>query len=164
MFLRSQYFQNHFLRNVLSLNFDLNSFEHFASLFQKMASILPIKNFQKTKYCYFQTPTIIVLEFKEAPKAFSKKVPLTKFWFKQFFMFSLTFPENAFNFVTQKLQKTENFPFQMAKTFVFDLKVASKPFSKKLPITDFWLNCFWKLWLAFPESISISSPKNLQKT
>ena len=61
-------------------------------------------------------------------------------------------------------KKTENFPFQMAKTFVFDLNVASKPFSTKLPITDFWLNCSWKLWLAFPESISISSPKNLQKT
>ena len=52
-------------------------------------------------------------------------------------MFCLTFPENDFNFVTEKLQTTENFPFQMLRTFVFDLEITSKPFSKKLPMTNF---------------------------
>ena len=50
-------------------------------------------------------------------------------------MSCLTFPESGINFVTRKLQKTENF-FQILRTFVFDLKVASEPFSNKLLMTD----------------------------
>ena len=61
---------------------------------------------------------ILVLELKEA--SFSKKVPITRFAFKQFLMLCLTFPENSFNFVTQKMQKTENFHFKILKTFAFD--------------------------------------------
>ena len=41
-------------------------------------------------------------------------------------MLCLIFPENGFNVVTQKFPKTEKCHFQTLKTFVFDLKVASK--------------------------------------
>ena len=75
--------------------------------------------------------TILRLEIKESLEPFSKNVPM---YIKQFLMFCLTFPENALNFVTQKLQKTENFPFQILRTF--DLKAVSKPFAKKLPMAN----------------------------
>ena len=68
-FLRSRYLQSHFLRSFPWPNFDLNSFEHFASLFQKMVSTSPIKNLQKTKKMQFSNADNI--EHKEASKAFS---------------------------------------------------------------------------------------------
>ena len=112
-----------------------------------------IKNFEKTKTCYFQMPTIFfILELKEVLKPVSKKVPMSKFWFKTFLMFCLAFPENAFKFVTEKLQETENFPSQILRTFVFDLKVALKPFFKKRPLTNFEFKWFWRLCLAFPKN------------
>ena len=43
-------------------------------------------------------------------------------------MVCLAFRKNGFNFVTQKLTKTEKCYFQTLITFVFDLLVASKPF------------------------------------
>ena len=97
-------------------------------------------------------PTILVLELKEASKPFAKKVRMTKFWFKQFLMFCITFPQDGFNFDTQNLQNPENFPFQTLRTFVFDLKVTSKPFYKKLPMANFEFNSPSSLCLAFPEN------------
>ena len=70
-FLSSRSLQNHFLRNFLWPNFDLNSFEHFVWLFQEMVSTSSIKNLKKTKKWNFQTSTILVLELKEASKPFS---------------------------------------------------------------------------------------------
>ena len=40
----------------------------------------------------------------------------------------------------KNLQKTEKCPFQALKTFVLELTVASKPFSKKLPVTQYWFD------------------------
>ena len=47
----------------------------------------------------------------------------------------------------------------MFRTFPFDLKVASKPFSKMLSITNFELEWSLKALPRFPSSL-----KNLQKT
>ena len=127
-------------------------FKHFASLSDKMVSTSSIKNFQETKKCYFLTPAILVIELKESSNPFSKKLPMTIFWFKQFLMFCLIFLQNDFSFVDQKFQKTENFPFQMQRTFAFDLKVTSKPFSKKLSMTNFEFTLSWGLCLVFPEN------------
>ena len=69
-----------------------------------------------------------VRSWAQGSKPISKKVPMTKFLFKQFLMLFLTF----LILPLKNLQKTENYPFQVLRTFVFDLKVASKPFSKKL--------------------------------
>ena len=81
-------------------------------------------------------------------------------------MLFLTFSENGFNFVTQRLQKTENFPVQMLGKFVSDLKEASKPVSKGFlwPILNLnGLDSF----LAFQEnSFNFTTgkfPKNLKK-
>ena len=52
----------------------------------------------------------------------------------------------------KNLQKTKTFPFQTLKTFVFELKVASKPFSKRLPITKSCFKKFALLYLTFPEN------------
>ena len=47
-------------------------------------------------------------------------------------MLCLTFPENSFHFVAQKLKKKhEKWHFQRFRTFPFDLKVASKPSNLK---------------------------------
>ena len=48
-FLSLKYLQNHFLRNFVWANFDLNSFERFGSLFHKMVSTSSLKNLQKIK-------------------------------------------------------------------------------------------------------------------
>ena len=59
-------------------------------------------------------------------------------------MICFTFPENAFNFVSHKFakkkkkkKKKEKCSFQTLRTCVFELKVASKPLPKKLPIEKF---------------------------
>ena len=98
---------------------------------------------------------------------------MAKFWFEQFLMLSLAFPENDFNFVTQKVaknwkmlfwkvqnivfqlkvaskSKNEKWHLQTLRTFVFDLKVASKQISIKRPMIKFWYNLIWTLGLAFP--------------
>ena len=51
-FLSSKKLQNHFLRSFLWPNFDLITFEHFASLSQKMVSILSLKNFRETEWSF----------------------------------------------------------------------------------------------------------------
>ena len=85
-------------------------------------------------------------------KLFSKRLAMTKFWFKQLWMSCFTLPENSFNFVTQKLQETENFFFLNTQNIRFWSQVASKPFSKKLPMINFEFRWFWRLGLAFPEN------------
>ena len=137
-FLSSSLLQNHFLRRFLWPNFDLNSFERFALLFLKMVSTLPLKTLQKTEKWSFQTLRTFVLELKVTSKPFSKKLPITKYGFKQFWMLCLTLPENGLDFITQKLAKTEKCYFQTLTIFVFHLKVAPKPFPKKVLMTNFW--------------------------
>ena len=46
-----------------------------------------------------------VFELKVASKSFPKRLPMTKFRFKQFSTLGLTFPENDFNLVTQIIEK-----------------------------------------------------------
>ena len=75
-------------------------------------------------------------------------------------MFCFSFSENGFNIVTQNFQKTKNFPFQMLSTFVFDLKVASKPFYKKLRMTNFEFK--WSSVFLSKKTFSTSSVKNLE--
>ena len=51
----------------------------------------------------------------------------------------------------KNLQKTEKCSIQTLTTFVFEPKVTSKPFSKKLPVNEFWFKEIWTLCLTFPE-------------
>ena len=52
-------------------------------------------------------------------------------------MLCLTFPENGFNFATQKFAKNLKMPFPKAHNICFEPKLASKLLSKKLPLTKF---------------------------
>ena len=78
-------------------------------------------------------------------------------------MSCLTFQESGINFVTRKFQKTEIF-FQILRTFVFDLKVASEPFSNKLLCQTLNSNNLEGSVLLSQKTVSTSSHKNLQKT
>ena len=125
-FLSSRMLQNHFVRMLFCLNFALNSSEYFAWLFQKMISISSLKNLQKTGKCSFQMLTKFAFELKVARKPFSKKVPMTKFWFKYFRTLSLTFPENGFKFVTQKFAKIWKIPLSNTQNIRFWAHGSSK--------------------------------------
>ena len=81
-FLSSRLLKKHFLRRFLWSNFDLNKLQHFASFSQKRVSTSSLKYLQKTCKSFFHTLRIFVFELKVSPKPFSKKVPMTKFWFK----------------------------------------------------------------------------------
>ena len=71
-------------------------------------------------------------------------------------MFCRTFLKNGFNFVTQKLQKTKNFPFRILKHLFLISRLLQNHFLQKLPIANFVL--------LSQKTISISSLKTLQKT
>ena len=82
LFFSSRLLQIHFLRRFLYLNFDLNSFEWFASHSQKTASTMTLKCLEKTEKCFVQMLRTFVFELKVALKPFSSKFPMTKFWSK----------------------------------------------------------------------------------
>ena len=67
-----------------------------------MGSTSSLKNLQKSRKCTLRT---FVFDIKVASKPFFKKLSMTRFGFKQFLMFCLTFPENGCNFVNQKIAK-----------------------------------------------------------
>ena len=63
------------------------------------------------------------------------------------------FPRKRFQLRHSKIaNKLKIFSFQMLRTFVFDLKVVSKPFSTKLPMTNYEFKWCWRLSLAFLEN------------
>ena len=62
------------------------------------------------------------------------------------------------------LEKTEKCSFQTLRAFIFDLKVASESFSRKLSMTKFWFNSFLYFASLSQKTVSTSSLKNLQKT
>ena len=118
-----------------------------------MVSTSSLKNLQKTRKCPFQTLTKLAFEAKIRSKSFSNKLPTPKFGFKQSWTFCFTFPENGFHFVTQQFaKKTEKCPFQTITTLVSELKIASKPFCKNLPMTKLCFKWLCMLCLTFPEN------------
>ena len=172
----------------------MNALPHFP---RKWFQLPHCKNFQKTEKWPVQTLTKSTFELKVASKPFAKKIPITKLRLKYFWTLCVTFPQNGFNFVTQKLaknwkilflkrsqhsflrsgqlqnyllksflwpnfdlnslehfasfsqkmistsslknsQKTEKCSFKTLTTYIFELKAASKPFSKNLATFKFW--------------------------
>ena len=64
------------------------------------------------------------------------------------------FHSKQFQLWIKNVQKTENFLFQrFNSTSTFDLKVVSKPFSKKFSMFDFGFTKFYMLCLAFPKNV-----------
>ena len=78
-----------------------------------------------------------VVELEVASKLFSKMLPRTEFLFKHFWTLCLTFGENGLNVATQKFVKNWKMAFSKVHNICFDLKAASKPFSKILPMNNF---------------------------
>ena len=124
----------------------LNTLPHFP---RQWFQLRQSKICRKLNHVIFKRLQYLFLSARKLQKK-SKKSPMIKFWFKQFLMFCLTFPENGFKLVTQKLLKTEKYHFQTLRTFVFELRLASKPFSKKVPKTKFWFKQFLMLCFTFP--------------
>ena len=125
---------NHFLRKFLWPNFNLNSFWCFASLSQKMVSTSSLKNCKKLKISF--------------SKCSEHSFYLSRL-LQNHFLKSLLWPTLNLNVLegtvslSQKTVSTSSLKnFQKLKrlrTFVFELKIASKPFSYKLPMIKFWL-------------------------
>ena len=61
---------------------------------------------QINEKCHFQRLRTFIFDLKVASKRFSKRLLMTSFRFKGFFWIHyLAFPENGFNFVTQKFER-----------------------------------------------------------
>ena len=100
-------------------------------LSHKTISVLSLKNLQKTEKCYFQRYRIFVFDHKMASKPFSKKLHLTKLWFKKFLTFRFAFPTNAFNFLTQKFTKKRKMPITKVQSIRFWPQDSFKLISQK---------------------------------
>ena len=148
-FLSWRQLQNHFLRTLLRSNFDLNSLKHFASLSQKMVPTSPLKNLQITeKKNLLKCSHNPFLRSRYLQNHFIRRF----LWPNSFERFGSLSQEMVSTSSLKNLQKTEKRPFQTLKTFVFELEVASKWFSKKLPVTKFRFKMFWTFCLTFPEN------------
>ena len=71
-------------------------------------------------------------------KIFLKISQQSRLYAKNFHSIISLFQKMASTSSLKNLQETEKCPFQTLRTFGFELKVASKPFSKKPPTTKFW--------------------------
>ena len=80
-------------------------------------------------------------------------LPMTSFEFKWPWRLCLAFPGSGFNFITQTLAKTtRKCPCQRFGTLAFELKVASKPYSKILPYLLKNLRHFFSKWFQLRQS------------
>ena len=103
--LTTRQLQNYFLKSFVRPNFDLKGFQRVVSLSQKTVSILSLKYLHKSGKHHFKRQKICAFVLKVASKPFFKILPMPRFGLKQFSMLCLIFPENSFNFVTQKCPK-----------------------------------------------------------
>ena len=101
-----------------------------------------------------------------ASETFSKMLCSTNFWFKHFLGLCLAFWGKGFDDFTQKFEKkvtlfykflskvveTVECYFRIFRTFIFDLKVAPKPFCKLFFMRIFLFDQFWRFWLTFWEN------------
>ena len=159
---------------VQNICFDLNV------VLKPFSKMLSMSSFEFTQFCMlclafpknsFNLVTEIWANKLKTPFSDAQSICLwlqgsfkTNFFWRIWF----AFPENGLNFVTRKFnKKSEKCHIWTLRTIVFYLQVASKPFSKILPATNFGLNLsiyflyFWRLW--FSRMVSTSSVKNVQK-
>ena len=113
----------------------------------------------------FQRFRTFVVELEVPSEIFSKVFPRTEFLFKHFWTLCLTFRENGLNVATQKFVKNWKMAFSKVHNISLDLKAASKPFSKILPMNNFEFEKFWFVYLTFHQKkVSTWSVKYLQKS
>ena len=162
-FLSSSKLQNRFLRRFQSPNFDLSNFLCFTSLFQKMFSTSLLKNCEKLK---------TDLSKCSEHSFFILRSPLNYF-LKGFFWPTLNlnglegsaslYKKTVSTSLLKNFQKMKQSHFQRFRTFVFEVKLASKPFSEILPMTNFEFKRSWKLCNAFLENSFNFATQNFAK-
>ena len=131
--------EKYFLKGSKQIRLYTKSFQSIASLSRKAVSPYSHKNLQKNEKCKFQRLRIFVFDLKVTSKLFSEKNSFTKFWFEQFLKLCLSFPENGFNFVNQKIAKKWKMLFW---------KVRNIRFWPKCIFKSIFLNAFYEqLWI-----------------
>ena len=88
----------------------------------------------KRKNCRFQTLEKFVFDLIIPSNLFSRIVPMTNFWSRQFWRIRLTFPENDFNLSLKKFQESKKKHFRRLRAFRIILKIY--PLTSK--ILFFW--------------------------
>ena len=126
-----------------------------------MSSTSSLKNLQKTRKCTLRT---FVFDLKVASKPFFKKLSMTRFGFKQFLMFCLTFPGNGCNFVNQNIAKNlKSAIFKRPQYWFLSSKKVKNHFLRKFLWPNFVFNCFRCFASLSQKMASTSSPKNCKK-
>ena len=116
-----------------------------------MVSTSSLKNLQKTERCSFQRLSTFVFQLQVASKPFSRKLRQPHFNFNSLECFASLSQKIVSTLSLKSLQKTEKCSFQTITTLVFELKIASKPFSTNIPMTKLWFKWLWMLCLTFPK-------------
>ena len=118
LLLSSRKLQNHFLRIFLWSNYDLNNFQHFTSLSQKMVSTSSIKNLERTKKCYFWMPTIFVLSSRKLQNQFLRSSFWSNFDLNSFWCFA-SLSQKMVSISSLKNCKKLKLPFSNAQNIHF---------------------------------------------
>ena len=119
-----------------------------------MFSTSSIKTWKKLKNTVFKRPQYWFLSSRKLWNHFLRRFIWPSFNLKNFKHFALLFQNIVSISSLKNCKKLENLTSQMLRPFVFYLKVASKPFSKKLSMTNFSVS---------QKTVSTLSLKTLQK-
>ena len=117
-----------------------------------MVSTLSIKKFKSLKIAILKRSEHLLLNSMEIQNNFLECFLKLTFILQSFPKFSLLFQKTVSILSLINLQKSAKSDFQMLRPFIFDLNVASKPFSKMLPMTNFRFKYFSVLCLSFSEN------------
>ena len=112
------------------------------------------KIWKKLKNAIFKRPQYWFLSSRKLRNHFLRRFLWPNFDLNNFKCFALLFQKMVSTSSLKNCKKRENFTFQMLTPFVLYRKVASKLFSKKLPMTNFSVS---------QKTVSTLSLKILQK-
>ena len=131
-----------------------------------MVSTSSLKKLQKTERCSFQRLSTFVFPLNLASIPFSWKLPRPNFNFNSLERFASLSQKMVSTSSLKSFRKIEKCPFQTFTAFVFEPKVASKPFPKTFPTTKFWFKEIWTLCVTFPANgfnfVTQKVPKHLK--
>ena len=113
----------------------LNALPHFA---RKRFLLCHSKISKKFKIALFKSSEHLFLSSRQQQNHVLRSFLWSIFDWNNFERFASISQKTVSTSSLKSLQKTEKYAFEMLRTFVFELKVPSKPFSKKLPMIKFW--------------------------
>ena len=119
-----------FSKKLSMTKFWFKKFENFAWVSQKIISTSSIKNLQKAKKNpIFKRPQYWFLSSMWLQNHFLKSFLWPNFDLNSFWCFASISQKIVSTLTLKNFKKSENLPFQMLRTFVFDFMVTSKSFS-----------------------------------